>query len=88
MTRFGFVVGKRVAALAHDRNRLRRRLRELARAELAATPGGYDLILIAQPAARDASFAELGAALRQLLRRARLPDLPAPAAPPTARPAP
>lgn len=88
VTRFGFVVSKRVAPLAHDRNRLRRRLRELARAEIAALPGGYDLILSAQPAARDADFVALGAALRQLLRRARLAEPPASAAPLLDRPSP
>jgi len=80
VTRFGFVVGKRVAVLAHDRNRLRRRLRELARPALATLPAGYDLVLIAQPAAREASFADLGEALRQLLRRTRLAEPPVPGA--------
>jgi ribonuclease P protein component len=35
--RLGFVIGRRVAPRAVDRNRLRRKLREAARANLAAT---------------------------------------------------
>lgn len=72
LTRFGFVVGKRVAGRAHERNLVRRRLRELARAELPYLAAGYDIVLSAQPPARLAGVAELAAAMRQLLRRAHL----------------
>ena len=72
MTRFGVVVGKRVAAKAHERNLVRRRLRELARQLLPTLHHGVDVVVIAQPAARAAAFAELGAALRQVLERAHL----------------
>ena len=72
VTRFGFVVGKRVAARAHERNLVRRRLRELARAQLPHLATGYDIVMSAQPPARLAGYAELAAALRQLLRRAQL----------------
>ena len=72
LTRFGFIVSKRVAVRAHERNLIRRRLRELARAELAQLNTGYDVIVTAQPAARGATYQELGTAVRQLLQRARL----------------
>jgi ribonuclease P protein component len=72
MTRFGFIVSKRVAVRAHERNLVRRRLRELARAELAALAPGYDILLQAQPPARAAGYRELDVALRHLLQRARL----------------
>jgi ribonuclease P protein component len=72
VTRFGFIVGKRVAPAAHDRNRLRRRLRELARLQLPRLAPGLDIIVLAQPAARSASYADLAAALAQLLARGRL----------------
>ena len=81
LTRFGFVVGKRVAVRAHERNLLRRRLRELVRAQMPHLAAGYDIVLTAQPPARLAGYAELATALRQLLRRAHLersepPDRP------------
>jgi ribonuclease P protein component len=72
ITRFGFIVSKRVAMRAHERNLIRRRLRELARAELARLSTGYDVVVTAQPSAKGASYQELGTALRTLLQRARL----------------
>ena len=76
VTRFGIVVGKRVAAKAHERNLVRRRLREQARQLLPDLREGFDVVVIAQPAARAAAFAELGTALRQVLERARLGRCP------------
>ena len=58
---------------AVQRNRVRRRLRELVREQLRerqATMGaGWDLLLIARPEAAIASHAELRAALRSLVER-------------------
>lgn len=78
ITRFGFVVSKRVALRAHERNLIRRRLREIARAQLPALAGGYDVVISAQAAARTAAFQELGDAMRQLFQRARLMRPPPP----------
>lgn len=52
------------------RNLVRRRLRELVRQRLEAIGPGWDLLLIARPAAGQATFAELGETLDALLRRA------------------
>jgi ribonuclease P protein component len=52
---------------AVQRNRVRRRLRELMRARLERIGPGWDLLLIARPAAGAATHAELGAALDALL---------------------
>lgn len=54
---------------AVQRNRVRRRLRELIRERLGRIGPGWDLLLIARPAAANASYAELGAAIDALLRR-------------------
>lgn len=55
---------------AVQRNRVRRRLRGLLRERLGSRIGpGWDLLLIARPAAGDAGYAELGAALDVLLDR-------------------
>ncbi|MCL4544256.1 MAG: ribonuclease P protein component [Chloroflexi bacterium] len=72
VTRFGFVVGRRVAPRAHDRNRVRRRLREIARGTLPHLPDGIDIVFIAQAGAVDASFHELYQAVGELLARSRL----------------
>ena len=72
--RFGFVVGRRVATKAVDRNRVRRRLREIVR----RTPvrSGWDLLLIARHAAVGADFQDLQDAIRDLERRAGLLEQP------------
>jgi len=54
---------------AVQRNRVRRRLRSLLRARIGAIGPGWDLLLIARPAAGDVGQAELGAAIDALLAR-------------------
>lgn len=58
---------------AVQRNRVRRRLRELVREQLRERQDtmstGWDLLLIARPEAATASHAELRAALRSLVER-------------------
>ena len=68
--RFGFIVSRRVAAGAVVRNRVRRRLREIAR----RTPvrPGWDLLFIARRAAVEAEFQALRDVVRELARRAQV----------------
>jgi ribonuclease P protein component len=54
---------------AVQRNRVRRRLRELLRQRLERIGPGWDLLIIARPATSEASHAELGAAIDALLAR-------------------
>ena len=55
-----------------QRNRVRRRLREILRRRLESIGPGWDLLLIARPAAGQATFADLDGALDTLLRRAAI----------------
>ena len=55
-----------------QRNRVRRRLRELLRRRMKTIGPGWDLLLIARPAAGQATFAELGDAIDAALRRAEI----------------
>lgn len=73
-TRVGYAVSRRVGG-AVVRNRVRRRLRELLRQHLgilvagrSTAGGGWDLVVTAQPAAADASYAQLGADVESALR--------------------
>jgi ribonuclease P protein component len=54
---------------AVQRNRVRRRLRDLLREQLSAREEGLDLLLIARSEAGSASYSELREALRSLLER-------------------
>ena len=67
-TRLGLSTPRSIGG-AVERNRLRRRLRELMRARRAELGAGWDLLLIARPEAGRATYAELGEALASLLRR-------------------
>ncbi|MEZ0577538.1 ribonuclease P protein component [Nocardioides sp. MH1] len=64
----GLVVSKAVGN-AVVRNRVKRRLRHLARARTALLPGGSLLVVRAQPPAAAASSEELGADLDRCLER-------------------
>ncbi|MFQ5860839.1 MAG: ribonuclease P protein component [Dehalococcoidia bacterium] len=70
-SRVGFLVGKRLGK-AVVRNRIRRRLREVAR--LTSIKVGWDLVIIARQGAPAASYHRLRMALLDLLQRAQLLD--------------
>jgi ribonuclease P protein component len=66
--RVGLVVSKAVGN-AVVRNRVKRRLRHLAREQLCALPGSVVLVVRALPASADASYDELAVDLSRCLRR-------------------
>jgi ribonuclease P protein component len=69
--RFGFVVSRQVGNAA-ARNLLKRRLRAASRFWLPYLMAGYDIVIIARPAASGASYKELEAVLGKLLGLAGL----------------
>lgn len=69
--RFGFVISKKVARKAHDRNRLKRRLREICRTQvLPALNSGWaaDILIVARNGAAEADFKTLLVEVNQLCR--------------------
>ena len=68
--RFGISTGRRLGG-AVRRNRVRRRLREILRHVPNGSGHGWDILIVVRPAAVDASYGELRAALERLLRSVR-----------------
>lgn len=71
ITRFGFIVSKRVGN-AVVRNKVRRRLREAAR--LSRVKCGWDLVFIARQGASSADYRGLSGSMKGLLTRANVLD--------------
>jgi ribonuclease P protein component len=69
LARLGMTVSKRVQKLSHERNRIRRQVRECFRLQRATLPPG-DYVVQAKPEAAAADNAQLRAGLLKLLERA------------------
>jgi ribonuclease P protein component len=74
-TRYGISTGRKIGS-AVVRNGIRRRLRAILRVLASDVEPGYDILLVARPAAAHVKQSELDAALRQLMRAAALVRLP------------
>ncbi len=70
-SRFGFSVSARIGG-AVERNRVKRRLREIMRLRAAVIKPGWDIVLIARRPIRNARYADLDATCARLLGRAHL----------------
>jgi ribonuclease P protein component len=70
-SRFGVAAGRSIGN-AVERNRAKRRIREIIRPRVTRILDGWDIVFLARNAINRASFTELKAALDELILRAEL----------------
>jgi ribonuclease P protein component len=69
INRFGVLVGLKFSKKAVERNKIKRRIREIIRAQAKNLKEGFDVVVTALPAARDKNFSELGESIKFNLKR-------------------
>ncbi len=72
VSRFGFVVSRKVSKKATLRNKIKRKLREKVRAELPRLKVGIDGAVIVNPGAAKAESQTIAESLKKIFSRARL----------------
>ena len=70
--KIGFIISTKIYKHAVDRNRTKRRLREVLRLLLPNVPPGINLLFIAKPEARDADYEKLVGDIRHMI--AKIPE--------------
>ena len=68
-SKIGFVASGKMFKTAVERNRIRRRMREIVRKSLTSVPDGYDMTFVAKPEIRKAKHAELESSIKHLLEK-------------------
>ena len=82
--RVGLTVGK-VLGKAHERNRIKRRMREALRRHVELLPQGFDLIFHPRRSVLSVEFAKLEAEIVRILEQARVEAMGNAAVPPSVR---
>jgi ribonuclease P protein component len=72
VSRFAFVAGQKASKKAVERNRIKRRLRELIRADISAIKPGFDIVLTALEGSVAKNFQSLERTLVRLLKKTGL----------------
>lgn len=72
ISRFGFILSKKISKNATVRNKIKRRLREVVRKELGNIKSGFDIIIVAKPRIVGKDYLEIREGVGGLLREAGL----------------
>ena len=70
--RFGIMVGLKVSKKAVDRNRIKRKIREVLKQYNEKILNSYDIVVIALPAIKTADYKEIESSISFSLKRLRL----------------
>ena len=68
VSRFGFVIGKKISNKAVVRNKLKRQLRGIVRKNLANTKPGFDIVVVVKPEIINKNYQEIKNDLENLLQ--------------------
>lgn len=71
-SRFGFVVSKKFSKKAVDRNKVKRRLRELIRIKMPKIKKGTDGVIIVMPGLKTTDLHELEGIINRLFQKAKM----------------
>jgi ribonuclease P protein component len=71
-SRFGFIVSRKVSKKAIVRNKLKRRLRQIARTRMSELKKGVDIVVVARPGLESKNFAATKEIINELFRKAGL----------------
>lgn len=71
-SRFGFVVSARVSKKAVERNKMKRRLKDVVRKNMDNIKAGFDVIVIASPLSNKAKYQIIKEDLMGLLKKLKL----------------
>lgn len=72
ISRFGFIIGKKLSKQATIRNRVRRRIAELVRLKLKKLKPGIDVVFVAFPGLEKNSYREIEEIVNKLFVRAKV----------------
>ena len=72
VSRFGFVVGKKISKKTTLRNKIKRRMREIIKMNLPGIKKGWDGIIIANRGIENKGFKEIKESMERLLKKAEL----------------
>ncbi len=72
ISRFGFIVSKKISTKANLRNKIKRRLSELIRLKLPTIKKGVDGILIARTGLEKKDFRQIEKTLDKILTKAKI----------------
>jgi len=71
-SRIGFVVSKKISKKAVERNRIKRRLREIVKKEISELKNGIDLVFLVKKNIITAEFSEIEYSVKSLLKKSGL----------------
>ena len=72
VSRIGFVVSKKISRKAVQRNKIKRRLREVMKFYLSKIETGFDIVFLAKPGIGEKDFQEIKEIAQKIFKKAKI----------------